>query len=226
MIAALSYCHVIVADTEFEFGGNPGNRPRPVCLVAKDLCTGQAWRLFRGEFDSTPPFPIGPDSLFIAYYASAELGFFKALDWPNPVNLLDLFAEFRCITNTTPRPDARLIDALAFFGLDTIGATEKREMIDLILRGPPWSHDEIAAILDYCTSDVDALERLLSAMLPHIDLPRALLRGRYMKAAAAMEWNGVPIDTNTLALLREKWTGIQDQLIAAIDADYGVYDGS
>jgi hypothetical protein len=51
MIATLPFRHVIVADFEFEFGGNPGNRPRPVCLVAKDLCTGQIWRLFRGEFD-------------------------------------------------------------------------------------------------------------------------------------------------------------------------------
>ena len=41
-----------------------------------------------------------------------------------------------------------------------------------------------------------ALERLLPAMLPRIDLPRALLRGRYMKAAAAMEHNGTPIDTD------------------------------
>jgi hypothetical protein len=193
--------------------------------VAKDLCTGQVWRIFRGEFDSTPPFPIGPDSLFIAYYASAELGSFKALDWPMPANVLDLFTEFRCITNTTPTPAAGLIDALAFFGLDSIGAIEKAVMRALVLGGGPWSDGERAAILEYCVSDVATLERLLPAMLPHIDLPRALLRGRYMKAAAAMEWNGTPIDVETLALLRAKWTGIQDQLIAAIDADYGVYDG-
>ena len=62
-------------------------------------------------------------------------------------------------------------------------------------------------------------------MLPQIDLPHAIVRGRYMKAAAAMESSGVPIDTEILALLREKWTDIQDQLIAAIDAGYGVYDG-
>ena len=54
-------------------------------------------------------------------------------------------------------------------------------------------------------------------MLPHIDLPRALLRGRFMKAAALIEWNGVPIDTTTLALLRQYWTDIQDDLIAAVD---------
>src|SRR5262249_12186059 len=62
-------------------------------------------------------------------------------------------------------------------------------------------------------------------MLPQIDLPRALLRGRYMSAVARMERNGVPIDVSTLDLLRRNWSKIQDQLIAEIDADYGVYDG-
>jgi DNA polymerase I len=227
MIASLPYRHVIAADTEFEFGGNPGNRQRPVCIVAKDLRTGQTWRRFRGEFDSRPPFPTGPDALFVAFYASAELGFFKALDWPMPANVLDLFAEFRCRTNTTtkPLPDAGLIDALSYFGLDTIGATYKQNMIDLILCGPPWTEQERADIFEYCAGDVAALERLLPAMLPAIDLPRALLRGRYMKAAAAIEWNGVPIDAGALELLRARWADIQDDLIAEIDSDYGVFDG-
>ena len=70
-----------------------------------------------------------------------------------------------------------------------------------------------------------ALERLLPAMLPRIDLPRALLRGRYMKAAAAIEWDGVPIDVASLELLRRHWNGIQDELIAEVDRDYGVFDG-
>ena len=72
-------------------------------------------------------------------------------------------------------------------------------MRSLILGGGPWSEQERAAILDYCESDVVALERLLSAMLPGIDLPRALLRGRYMAAAAAIEHNGVPIDVERWA---------------------------
>jgi DNA polymerase family A len=98
-------------------------------------------------------------------------------------------------------------------------------MRELILRGGPWSEDERMAILDYCESDVLALKRLLPAMLPHIDMRRAPLRGRYMAAAAAMEFNGVPIDVPTLQLLREKWTDIQDGLIAAVDADYNIFDG-
>jgi hypothetical protein len=46
-----------------------------------------------------------------------------------------------------------------------------------------------------------------------------------MAAAAHMEWNGVPIDTDMLAQFRAHWTDIQDALIAGIDADYGVFEG-
>ena len=234
MLDALPYRSIVAADFEFEFGGHAspedagrsGERPRPVCMGARELRSGRKWRLFRGEFDPDPPFPIGPDALFVAYYASAELGCFRALGWPRPANILDLFTEFRDRTNGLPTPaGAGLIGALTYFGLDTIGAQDKDAMRSLILRGEPWSEDERKAILDYCATDIDALERLLPAMLPRIDLPRALLRGRYMAAAAAMEWNGAPIDSATLAMLREHWVGIQDDLICEIDADYGVFDG-
>jgi DNA polymerase I len=232
----LPFKHIIVADAEFEFGGHDtfeaasrsGERPRPVCVVAKELRTGQEWRLFR-EFPSTPPFPIGPDAIFISYYASAELGCFKALGWPNPRNILDLCVEYRMRINKTRAkgtkpPPAGLVDALAHFGLDALTAIVKDDMRLLSLRGGPWSHNEQVGLLNYCATDVYALEKLLPAMLPRIDLPRALLRGRYMAASAAMEWNGVPVDVPTLQVLREHWLDIQDDLIRAIDT-YGIYDG-
>ena len=232
MLSAFRY--IVVADFEFEFGGHAspedagrsGERPRPVCLVAKELRSGQVWRIWRGEFGSSPPFPIGSDALFVAYYASAELGCFRALGWPKPANILDLFTEFRDRTNGLATPSgAGLIGALAYFGLDTIGVTEKDDMRARILRGGPWSEDERKAFLDYCATDIAALERLLPAMLPRIDLPRALLRGRYMAAAAAMEFTGTPIDMAVLQLLREYWDHIQDDLIRAINSDYGVFEG-
>jgi hypothetical protein len=53
---------------------------------------------------------------------------------------------------------------LSFFGLSGINGVEKQEMVDLILRGGPWSIEEQRAILSYCEDDVLALQQLLSAM--------------------------------------------------------------
>ena len=144
-----------------------------------------------------------------------------------PVNVLDLFTEFRAHTNGTDWLEGRsLLAALQYFGLSTIGAESKEQMRQLILGGGPWTHQQQADILDYCASDVYALERLLPRMLPDIDLPRALQRGRYMRAAAVVEFTGVPIDVDTLNELRAHWDDIKEQLIADVDKDYGVFDGT
>jgi len=211
---------------DFEYGAKPGENPEPVCLVAWELRSGRKARLWRHEFGATPPYPTNADTLFVAYYASAEIGCHLGLGWPMPERVLDLFTEFRNRTNGIPTTSgAGLLGALAQYGLDSIGAIEKDEMRDLILRGGPWADAERWAILNYCESDVAALARLLPAMLPDIDLPRALLRGRYMAASARMERNGVPVDIETLEPLRRYWPDIQDRLIAEIDRDFGVYDG-
>ena len=218
------YREVWLAD--FEFSAPNGERPRPICLVARELIGGRVVRLWFDDLAGMirPPFSIGDDTLFVAYYASAELGCFLALGWPMPARILDLFCEFRNVTNGLPTPcGAGLLGALAHYGLDAMGAAEKDSMRDLAIRGGPYTDTERTALLDYCQSDVDSLARLLPIMLPDIDLPRALLRGRYMAAAARMEWCGVPIDTLTLDRLRRHWLPIQSRLIAEIDRDYHVY---
>ena len=197
-----------------------------MCVVAWELKSGRRIRLWRDQFGAGPPYPTDPHVLFVAYYASAEIGCHLALGWPAPQRVLDLFTEFRNHTNgISTVSGAGLLGALTHHGLDGIGVIEKDEMRDLVLRGGPWSDVERVAILGYCESDVAALARLLPVMLPNIDLPRALMRGRYMTAAARIERNGAPIDTATLAKLKKHRLDIQDQLIADIDTNYGVYEG-
>ena len=213
---------------DFEFLAPAGERPDPVCMVARELLTGTTVRLWQEDLRSRrlPPFATGPDTLFVAYLASAELGCFLELGWPIPERVLDLYVEFRRHTNGTRIPcGAGLLGALAAFGLESISAAAKDTMRDLVLRGGPWSDNERRAILQYCESDVLALERLLAAMLPVIDLPRALLRGRYMVAVARMERTGVPIDAQLHARLAAHWAAIRERLITEIDRDYGIYDG-
>jgi hypothetical protein len=209
-LSLLPFREIWAVDFEFNFGGCTGNNPVPVCLVAWELRSGRKIRLWCDEFDNKPPYPTDRDVLVIAYYASAEMGCHLVLNWPVPVRILDLFAEFRNHTNGLPLAAGNgLVGAMTHFRLDSLGAEEKDAMRGLILRGGPWTEAEKKAILDYCESDVAALARLLPRILPHVDLQRALLRGRYMAAAARIEHNGVPIDVETLELLRRHWDDIQ-----------------
>jgi DNA polymerase I len=197
----------------------------PVCLCAHELYSGRCFRLMLNQTaPARPPWATGPDVLFVAFFASAELGCFRVLGWPMPTRILDLFAEFRWLTNGYP-VSRSLLAALAYFGLDHTGAGGKKEMQEAIGNGTWRGKYSDLEVLDYCWADVDATERLLCAMWPRIDLPRALVRGRYMAAVSAMEHAGVPIDVLTLNRLREAWPHIQDRLIADVDRDYGLFDG-
>jgi hypothetical protein len=224
MTGAQSFREIQMVD--FEFQAPPGDNPEPLCMVAKELLSGRTIRLWQDELRAAaaPPFDTGPDTLFVAYYASAEVGCHLALGWAIPANILDLYVEFRNLKLPTPC-GAGLLGALSYFGLGSIQALEKESMRELAMCGGPFTTGERAALLDYCETDVVALARLFPKMLPHIDWPRALMRGRSMAAAAHIERNGVPIDTKTLTRLRENWDRIQDSLIASIDAQYGVYEG-
>ncbi len=216
---------------DFEYVAHGGDRPEPVCRVAKELRADRVLRIWRDELHKleAPPFPCGPDSLFIAYFASAELGCFLALGWSMPARILDLYTEFRAITNGPPLPSGRgLLGALIYYGLPHMGGEEKDDMRALVLSGGPWDTAQARAILDYCESDVDALARLLPVMTPAIAssaqrLGQALLRGRYMAAVASMEWAGTPIDAATLNRLLRAWDGIKGELIRDVDRDFGVY---
>jgi len=211
---------------DFEFEAGTGEKPVPVCLCARELRSGRELRIWQDELGPKPPYPIDAGSLFVGFYASAELGCHCARGWPMPARILDLFTEFRCGTNGLQVPAGNgLVGALTAFGLDTMGATEKKEIQEAIGNGTWRGRYTPEKILDYCMSDVDALTRLLAVMAQRIDLPRALLRGRYMAAAAHMEFSGVPIDVPMLNKLRHHWALIQGKLIERIDADYHVFEG-
>jgi DNA polymerase-1 len=214
---------------DFEFQCPDGELPRPICLVARELASGRVLRVWESDLRQMkrPPYPTGRAALFVSYYSSAELGCHLALGWPMPENVLDLYVEFRNLTNGRPVPcGTALLGALAYFGLDAIEGAEKESMRELAMRGGPWSEEERRALLLYCETDVDALARLLPPLLPAIDVPRALLRGRYMKAAARIERVGVPVDVSTFERIKYEWSAIQGKLIEEIDRDFGVYDGS
>jgi len=210
---------------DFEFMATPGNRPIPVCVVAKEMHTGETKKIWL--FDNpltTPPFNIGMQSLYLAYFNTAEFSCHLALGWELPQNTIDLFVEYRVKTNGRPGISNGLLGACSYFGIKTSSDVYKDSMRERILQGPPYTLEEQQQILDYCEEDVIATAKLYEMMQPGIDHPRALYRGQYMCSVAKMEHNGIPIDPTTLDRLRENWEGIKGQLIKEVDSDFNVYE--
>src|SRR5262245_5665143 len=113
---------------DFEFCAPDGERPTPICLVAIELRSGHVIRLWEDELQRRcrPPYATKRRSLVVAYYASAEMLCHLALAWPLPVYVLDLFAEFRVLTNGLATPCGHsLLGALTYFGIDGLNVAEK-----------------------------------------------------------------------------------------------------
>ena len=222
-----SFEEIWCVDTEYS--APPGHRPTPICLVALELRSGRQLRLWHDQLAQLRAAPFRTDrrALFVAYAAAAEFSVFHVLGWPAPERTLDLFFEFRARTNGLPTPSGSgLLGATIYHGLPAMEAAEKDSMRALAIRGGPFSAEEREALLDYCAEDVAALQRLLPAMLPRIDLPRALLRGRYAWAVAAMEHRGIPLDVPQFDHLRSRWHAVQSQLITEVDRRYHVFEGT
>ena len=196
-------------------------------MVAREYYSGQLQRLWLDVVDKPVcPLPMGENSLYVAYYAPAEIGCHLTLGWSLPKHLLDLFCEFRCLTNGLSLPAGNgLLGALSAYGLEHIPLAVKEELRQLALRGGPYSAAEQVALIDYCQTDVDALVALLPEMASKISIDHALIRGRYTQAVARMESVGIPADLPLLERLRSHWDSIQDDLIVAVDKDFGVFEG-
>ncbi|MBN2065415.1 MAG: DNA polymerase I [Candidatus Thermoplasmatota archaeon] len=217
--------NIVIVD--YEFRGGDGNTQNPICYVALDVNSGATISHWITEKDTAPSYPIDDKTLFIAYYASAELGCHYSLNFKIPPYVLDLFAEFRCLTNGGRIPSGNsLLGACSYYGITNTDATYKNTMRNLILQQRYYTEAEKRDILEYCRKDVELTATLFDRMKPCVDLPYALLRGRYMAAVAAMEYNGIPIDTGKLTELRDLWGILKEELIWRVDQQYHVFEGT
>ena len=105
-----NFSTVVVCDTEYETSGGEfnlrlGDLPVPLCLVAyildENLNHVRTIKLWREQLLALkhPPFDIGPDTLFVAYSAQAELTIFETLGWPFPTHVFDLHTAYLASSN-------------------------------------------------------------------------------------------------------------------------------
>jgi DNA polymerase I len=213
-------------------GGREGDQTTPLCLVALEMRSGRVIRQWQDELGPFPPYRLDGDALIIGYMISAEFGCHVALGWGQPAWALDPYVEFRHYTNDgTLKSGDRdkgffsLDGALRYFCENGIDTAHKTDMRDRILQGPPFTAEERELILAYCESDVRALALLVQHILPTIrSLKHAVMRAKFMWATAQQERRGIPLDLPLLTRLRSQWNALQSELVATMDAPFGVYE--
>lgn len=189
----------------------PGEPASPGLLAAREIQSSEAVQIGAPKLlsERLPPYATGPQSLFVTF-GGDELGALNlALGWRMPERLIDLAVEFRNLTNgRSTRCGNGLVGALTWFGLSSASALSQVQTPVAFRRR------------------LEAVSQLFRAMLSELDLPRALLRGRYMLAVARIEVLGVPIDTELLCKLVQRRTSWRTSLLMEVDKDFGFYHGS
>jgi DNA polymerase family A len=217
---------------DFEYRLDANHLPVLVAMFVKEHRTGAEISMRRSQLlaCTRAPFETGPDALMVAYSAVAELLCFRALKWPVPHNVLCAYVEASAAINgadivglTNKRPN--LLEACDLYGIEHMSDEHKSRMRDLILGKEDYTEAEWQEIENYNRDDVLKTIQLLEALAPSIDVPAALFRGRYLKAVAAMEANGIPIDTDYLSILREHWQALRRHYIRRDDV-FGFYDAA
>src|SRR4051794_2857643 len=100
----------------------PGEPPSPVAATVVGPRDRSVRRLGAAELrPGAPPAALAGDGVVVTYDASAALGCFLKMGWPLPASVIDLQAEFRCLTSGFEPPEApaghELADALAHYSV-------------------------------------------------------------------------------------------------------------
>jgi DNA polymerase family A len=231
---ALPYDEINCVD--FEYFCPDGENPLPLCMSVFEVRTGRHITYWRDQLGAAPPFSLDPRALYVSYSAAAELRCHIQLGWPMPARTLDLFAEFRALTNGLYYNKKRqgseklpgkgsMLKAMQHYGLSHMSVDTKDAGRDLAKRGGIYTLAERQTLMQYCAGDTESLARLLAAMVPEINLAHGLIRGRFAAALARMETVGIPIEVGLYTRLLHHWPTIQRAMIRHLDTETKCYDG-
>lgn len=219
------FTNIIAVD--FEYYGEDTEPKTPICYTAKNLRTGELISHWVTDQDTQPLYPCDPSSLFIAYNCPAEMACHLSLNFPFPLYILDLYAEYCNLTNGKLIKGERrgLIEACEKYRIEGGDKANKEAKRKRIQQGPPFYEHEKPGILEYNKTDVDLTEKLFFKMQKQIHLNQALLRGRYMGCTAKVERRGIPVDVEKYNEILACWDILKEELIFEMDKSYQVYDG-
>jgi DNA polymerase I len=232
---------IVVCDFEYEVEGGDGHLvrgdpPNVLCMVAHVLDANlqhvRTIRTWRGEFGSMPPFDIGPDTLFVAYSAWAELTCFMTLGWKFPVHVFDLHTTYLAASNillpynpneVRKRQRKRLPDACHAYEIEGWEQINKETMSTDIGEGR-WRDYGQDVVFEYCEEDVKkSTELFIKQLRGHGRLQRASVEhvlhwSNYSaKVVSQIQAKGMPIDLWLWNLVQENKAAIIAALVRKFD---------
>ena len=236
-----NFREVVVCDFEYEV--TPGDLPNVLCMVAyildENLRHVRTIRLWRGDFGTAPPFDTGPDALFVAYSAWAEMTCFEVLGWKFPVHVFDLHTAYLAASNVLlphnpgevkNKPRKRLADACRAYGIEGWEQIDKETIAKDIGDGR-WSHYGREQVFTYCEEDVRMSVQLLRAQLQGrpvllpVVVARVLHWSNYSsKTVALIQARGMPVDMPLWNLIQENKRAVIGELLRQFDPSYGSHD--
>ncbi|HSR77927.1 MAG TPA: DNA polymerase [Xanthobacteraceae bacterium] len=231
----------VVCDTEYEIAA--GGLPNVLCMVAyvldENLRHVETIRIWRGEFGSSPPFDIGPDTLFVAYSAWAEMMCFLVLKWKFPVHIYDLHTAYLASSNLLlphnpdeerTRPRKRLSDACRAYGIAGWENIDKEVIAEDIGHGR-WAIYGQDGVYGYCEEDVKKAAELLRKQLrghawfAPTNVELVLHWSNYSaKCIARIQAKGMPIDPALWELVQENKPHVITFLLREFDPSFSSED--
>ena len=193
-------------------------------------------RMWRGEFGKSPPFDTGPDALFVAYSAWAEMTCFMMLGWKFPEHIFDLHT---ALSGGQQRPAAvqsgRGAQAAAQAVVRRLPRLRDRRLGTHRQGNDRRGHRRRSlaqvrprSCFRYCEEDVRMSVLLLRAQLrgrrhlPPADVEHVLHWSNYSaKSVALIQARGMPIDMPLWNLVQENKAAVIRELLRQFDPSYG-----
>ena len=227
-----NFKNVVVYDYEFKI--TPGNPPKPVCVVYKELHSQKIYKQWLLGPVPRSLFPVS-ETLFIAHYSNAEVSCDIALGYEKPKYIWDTFVEEKKMENGRIKTGFGLLETCSRYGIpELMNADKKRYWRDYIINNyPNYPDEEQQGILDYCLEDVLLTEKLFLKQCERLEklddnflrvIQQASFHGRSMGITAQIEANGIPINNDLYNDLEKYYEQVRDLEMKELEDTFDVYE--
>jgi DNA polymerase-1 len=225
---------IVVVDTEFQSDISNSYCTKALCAVYKDLKTEQTLKIWDYEENNLAQHHFDfEETLFVCFYATAEVGYFLKQLMGRPPYIFDCWTEYAKLYKNN-RDLSLLAASTAYSYPNPISKEEKEKFRDMCIKQNTWNKKEREEILNYCEGDVLMNEHVFYKVLNDLEnicgndyetlLEQAMARGQTMACYAKVTKNGMSIDIPKLNDFNEYWLLVKNEVIKKLNSELNLWD--